>query len=58
MIKKITPVNLQNVHTIPLKKRKNKVSLDRLARVYNPANESFSDFIKSMPRFLVADDLR
>jgi hypothetical protein len=57
MMKKITPVNLQNVHTIPLKKRKNKVSLDRLACVYNPQTESFSDFIKSMPKFLVADDL-
>ena len=58
MKKKIKPVDLKNIRTIPLSKRKNKVSLDRLARVYDSRHGNFSDFILSMPKFLVADDLR
>ncbi|MBI5476519.1 MAG: hypothetical protein HY964_07255 [Ignavibacteriales bacterium] len=58
MNKKIIPVDLKKIRTIPLKKRKNKVSLERLASVYDPAVDSFSMFVSSLPKFLVADDLR
>jgi hypothetical protein len=58
MKKKIKPVDLKNIRTVPLSKRKNKVSLDCLARVYDSRRGNFSDFILSMPKFLVADDLR
>ncbi|MBI5022517.1 MAG: hypothetical protein HZB59_13870 [Ignavibacteriales bacterium] len=58
MKNKLKPVNLKNVRTVPLNKRKNKVSLERLAYTYDPHRENFSAFILSMPKFLVANDLR
>lgn len=58
MNKKINPVDLGNVRTIPISQRKNKVSLVRMATTYDPGKEKFSAFVKSLPGFLAADALR
>ena len=51
-------IDLRKIKTIPLGKRKSKVGLHELAKVYNPAKQSFDGFINSLPHVLVADDLR
>ena len=51
-------IDLSSVKTISIKGRKSKVHMTDFARVFDPKSESFSTFIKSLPHFLVADDLR
>ena len=51
-------VDLGKIKTISLAKRKSKVGSSELAKVYNPAGQSFGGFVNSLPHILVADDLR
>lgn len=51
-------IDLGKVKTISMKSRKSKVSFDHFARVFDPQKESFSAFVRSLPKILVAEDLR
>ncbi|TAK66762.1 MAG: hypothetical protein EPO24_01240 [Bacteroidetes bacterium] len=51
-------IDLSNVRTISIKKRKSKVQTGQFARVFHPGKQSFEEFIESLPRILVANDLR
>lgn len=51
-------INLGRVRTISIRKRRSKVGLRDLAKVYRPRRESFASFIRSLPHLLVAEDLR
>lgn len=55
---KFKQVDLKNISTISLKSRQSKVSLQSFAKVYNPLNQSFADFIESFPDILIGKDLR
>ncbi len=50
--------NLKKVRTISIRKRKSKVAVEDFARPFDPAIESFGEFIASLPKFLAAADLR
>jgi hypothetical protein len=50
--------DLNNVKTVSIRKRGSRVKTSSFGKVYNPKKESFSSFIRSLPRFLVAEDLR
>jgi hypothetical protein len=51
-------VDLRKIKTISIGKRKSKVGSNELAKVYDPAKQSFAEFVNSLPRVLIADDLR
>ncbi len=51
-------IDLKNIRTISIKKRKSKVSANEFAQVFDPAKNSFDDFVRSLPHILVAEDLR
>ncbi|MBI4547796.1 MAG: hypothetical protein HY707_07445 [Ignavibacteriae bacterium] len=55
---KYKQVDLSKVKTISIKKRKSKVRFEDFAEVFNPKKQSFSEFVKSLPHILVAEDLR
>jgi hypothetical protein len=55
---KYKQINLSKIKTISIKGRKSKVRPNAFARVYEPARQPFSDFTKSLPHILVAEDLR
>lgn len=55
---KYKQINLSRVRTIPIATRKSKVTPGDFAHVYNPRTQSFTQFIASLPRILVAEDLR
>lgn len=54
---KFKKIDLSGVRTISIKRRKSKVLSRDFARVYDPAKQSFRDFIASLPHFLAAEDL-
>lgn len=54
--KRIRPINLKRVKTISLKKRKSKVQIDKLGKVFSGG--SFNKFIDSLPDILAARDFR
>jgi hypothetical protein len=58
MMSKFKRVDLSGVKTISIKKRKSKVSPADFARVFDGKRGSFLEFADSLPRILVADDLR
>src|ERR671925_1478743 len=58
LMSKFLQADLRRVRTISVGKRKSKVRLKDFAGVFDPESESFSDFISSLPRILVAEDLR
>lgn len=51
-------IDLSRVKTMSIRKRKSKVKSGDFGRVYNPAKDSFSRFVTSLPNILVAKDLR
>jgi hypothetical protein len=51
-------IDLGRVRTIPLRKRKSKVRLRDLAKLYRPSKKPFSSFVRSLPHILAAEDLR
>jgi hypothetical protein len=55
---KFKRADLTKVKTISIKKRKSKVTPDDFAKVFDGKKGSFADFADSLPRILVADDLR
>ena len=55
---KYKQIKLAGVKTVSIKKRKSKVSLKDFARVIEPKKALFSAFVDSLPRILVANDLR
>ncbi|HCV43694.1 MAG TPA: hypothetical protein DGH68_09440, partial [Bacteroidetes bacterium] len=55
---KFKRADLSKVKTISIKKRKSKVTPDDFAKVFDGKKGSFADFADSLPRILVADDLR
>ena len=55
---KFKRVNLEKVKTISIKKRKSKVSPADFAKVFDGAGGSFAAFAGSLPKLLVAEDLR
>lgn len=55
---KFKKIDLTNVRTISIKKRKSKVRTQEFARIYDPAREPFRAFVNSLPHILVAEDLR
>lgn len=50
--------DLSKVRTISIKKRKSKVTPADFAGVFDGKRGSFAEFVESLPRILVADDLR
>ncbi len=54
---KIDPIDLGKVRTFPLKDRKNKVKISMFSKL-SPTQDSFSDFINSLPAILKANDFR
>ncbi len=50
--------DLSKVRTVSIRKRKSKVTPKDFAEPFDEARDSFSAFVDSMPRILVADDLR
>lgn len=55
---KFKQIDLSRVKTIPIAARKSKVTTKDFAQLYDPHTQAFSQFIKSLPHILVADDLR
>ncbi|MBM2846297.1 MAG: hypothetical protein HW407_1609, partial [Bacteroidetes bacterium] len=55
---KFKRADLSRVKTISIKKRKSKVTPADFAKVFDGKLGSFAAFADSMPRILVADDLR
>jgi hypothetical protein len=51
-------IDLSAVRTISITQRKSKVRPQGFARVFDPAKEPFRAFLRSLPHFLAADDLR
>ncbi len=51
-------VDLRKIKTISIKKRKSKVRLQDFAKPFDPKTGTFKDFIDSLPKILVADELR
>lgn len=50
-------IDLKKVRTIPFARRKSKVRFADFGKVYNPSG-TFGAFVRSLPRILVAEDLR
>jgi hypothetical protein len=57
VMKPFKQIDLSRVKTISIKSRKSKISLNNLARVFDPGKQSFHDFSTSLPHVLVAADL-
>jgi hypothetical protein len=57
MASRYPTVDLSKVKTISIKKRKSKVGLTDFARPFDPRKGSFSQYLRSLPRILVAKDL-
>ncbi len=55
---KYKKINLSRVKTYSIKKRKSKVELNLLAKVFDPKKDSFSDYLDSLPKFLAVNDLK
>ncbi len=51
-------IDFSKITTISIKTRKSKVQFKDFARVFDPTNDTFTDFINSLPHILVAEDLR
>ncbi len=51
-------IDLSSVKTTSIKKRTSKVGVQDFAQLYDPARQSFSQFIDSLPAILVADDFK
>lgn len=51
-------IDLSQVRTSSIKERKSKVGVDDFARLYDPAQHSFSQFLDSLPAVLVANDFK
>ncbi len=51
-------IDLSSVKTASIKKRTSKVGVQDFAQLYDPARQSFSQFINSLPAILVADDFK
>jgi hypothetical protein len=51
-------IDLSKVRTISIKSRKSKVRTKEFAKIFDPKRQKFSQFIQSLPRILVAEDLR
>ncbi len=55
---KYKKIDIENVKTISIRKRKSKVSPDLFARVISTNQPLFSEFIKSLPDILAAQNLK
>lgn len=55
---KYKQISLKGVKTISITTRKSKVSPKDFAKVINPRSARVTEFIASLPRMLIADDLR
>src|SRR6266849_9850755 len=55
---KYTQVDIGSVKTISIKTRKSKVRFQDFARVFDARAGTFVRFVDSLPRILVAEDLR
>lgn len=53
--KKFQEIEIENVKTISIKKRKNKVSLKNLGKIYK-SGDSFNSFLSSLPDILAVKD--
>ena len=58
VMSKFKRADLSKIKTISIKKRKSKVTPADFAKVFDGKRGSFADFAESLPRILVADDLR
>lgn len=54
---KYRKIDLSKVKTYSIQKRKSKVELELLAKVFDPDKDSFVDYINSLPKFLAVNDL-
>lgn len=50
-------IDLSKVKTYSIQKRKSKVELGLLAKVFDPQKDSFAEYINSLPKFLAVNDL-
>jgi hypothetical protein len=55
---KFRQIDLSKVKTISIRTRKSKVSPKDFARVLDPAAATVGDFVESLPKILIANDLR
>lgn len=55
---KFRQIDLSRVTTISIAARRSKVTTKSFAKPYNPHGQTFRQFVASLPRILVADDLR
>lgn len=55
---KYKKINLSKVRTYSIEKRKSKVELNLLAKIFDPEKDSFSDYLNSLPKFLAVNDLK
>ncbi len=55
---KFRKLELTNIKTVSIRDRKSKVQRSDFAHVFDPKRESFSAFVKSLPRILTAEELR
>ncbi|MEK7818387.1 MAG: hypothetical protein AAB255_01185 [Bacteroidota bacterium] len=55
---KYKKIELQNVKTISIKKRKSKVELNNFAKIFNPQKEKFLEFTNSLPNILASENLK
>ena len=51
-------ISLSKIKTISIANRKSKVQPNDFAKVFDANNDSFSEFANSLPKFLLANDLR
>lgn len=58
MTSRYPSIDLSKVKTVSIKKRKSKVRLADFAKPFSPHTEKFADFINSLPKILVANELR
>ncbi len=57
-VAKFTQADLSKVKTISMKSRRSKVQVRDFAKPFDPSAGRFGEFVKSLPRILVAQDLR
>src|SRR5690349_16387247 len=55
---KFPQADLQRVRTISIRKRRSKVRFGDFGKPFDPARGSFTAFVASLPRILVAEELR
>lgn len=54
---KYNKIDLSKIKTYSIAKRKSKVDINYLGKVFDPKKDSFGDYLNSLPRFLAVNEL-